>query len=49
VQQFEHGFPHNFCGTDASLPPSQHQPGNMLLPSQGTIDFLPGPKPFGKA
>ncbi|GAA5937519.1 hypothetical protein JCM3775_001253 [Rhodotorula graminis] len=49
VQQFEHGFPHNFCGTDSSLPPSKHQPSNMLLPSQGTIDVLPGPKPFGRA
>ncbi|BGP40286.1 Putative aryl-alcohol dehydrogenase aad14 [Rhodotorula kratochvilovae] len=49
VQAFEHGFPHNFCGTDATLPPSQHQPQNFLVPSQGTLDYLPGPKPFGKA
>ncbi|GAA5824724.1 hypothetical protein JCM3770_003082 [Rhodotorula araucariae] len=49
VQDFNSGFPHDFCGTDASLPPSQHQPKNFIVPSQGTLDYLPGPKPFGKA
>lgn len=49
VQEFEHGFPSNFCGTDPTLNPIEGQPRNRLIAASGTLDFLPGPKPFGLA
>ncbi|POY71518.1 hypothetical protein BMF94_5439 [Rhodotorula taiwanensis] len=49
VQEFEHGFPHNFCGTDPTMVPNEGLPKNSLLGSSGTLDILPGPKPFGLA
>ncbi|GJN91667.1 hypothetical protein Rhopal_004690-T1 [Rhodotorula paludigena] len=49
TQEFEFGFPHNFCGTDPSLIPTEGRPQNILAKASGTLDFLPGPKPFGLA
>lgn len=49
VQAFEHGFPSNFCGTDPTTNPIEGQPRNRVLDASGTVDFLPGPKPFGLA
>lgn len=49
VQEFEHGFPSNFCGTDPTMNPIEGQPRNRLIAASGTLDFLPGPKPFGLA
>ncbi|GAA6017540.1 hypothetical protein JCM10207_008263 [Rhodosporidiobolus poonsookiae] len=49
TQKFDFGFPHTFCGTDPSLFPRDSLPDNFLVKASGTLEFLPGPKPFNLA